>query len=108
MPALERIKNLAVENLTVGGVPVAGAAGPRVVGGRATVTGSGKVPTGLASIAAASVCLGQDPSLAAMGVSVTWSGGTLAVKVARPASAADATPVPAAAPAVVHWIAIGS
>ena len=113
----ERIRNLTVKNLTVTGSmtgPASGltsspaASGPKSAGGKTSITGSGIVASGLTAITAVVVCLGQDASLAAIGATATWSGTNITIKVTRPTSNLDCTPVASTAATVVNWIAIGS
>ena len=116
----ERIRNLDVQTLTIRGQPLAELIADqtptpvppaptfKVAGGKATITGTGAVSSGLAKITSATTCLGQDSSLAAMRVTATWNGSTITFKVTKPTSSTDGTPIPSTAATVINWIAFGS
>lgn len=86
------------------------AAGYKVARGVDAVTGTLNKATGLATVVACVAVLKDDPSLAAMFVSVAAHAtpGTVVLKVWKPTGAGDTTPIAGAAPANVAWIAVGT
>jgi hypothetical protein len=92
------------------------AAGYKLARGVATITGSGTVVTGLATVVAIIATLGADASLT-NGIAVTASigdqagtpaAGSAIVKVWKPTASGDVTPIASAAAVAVNWVAIGT
>ena len=83
--------------------------GKRIVYGSKSVTGTATVALGskLSSIDYVVVGLGTNPSLNAAWVSYSVSGTTLTLKVWKPTSSSDVTPIAATSAATVSYIAIG-
>lgn len=107
----ERVTATAAELNAAGGVSggVAGvAAGYKVARGAAAITGSGTVASGLTTIVSAVACLKDDASISGDTVTATWTGATLTLKVWKPTSTTDCTPIAASASKNVSWIAIGT
>lgn len=87
------------------------AAGAKIVGGVATLDGSGATPvtTGLTTIlaAVAVIQLGTAPGVGTSVLTVTFSGGTLSIWPWKVTGTGDATLIASTGTEVVHWIAIG-
>ena len=81
--------------------------GGAITRGVASVTGSLAVTTGLTTITAAVVTLNADAALTGHVATCTFTGGTLTIKVWKPTSSSDTTPIAATAAKSVSWIAIG-
>lgn len=92
------------------------AAGYKVARGVATITGSGDVVTGLATVVAVTAMMQADASLT-NGITVTGTigdqagtpaAGSVTLKVWKPTGSDDVTPIASAAAVAVNWIAIGT
>lgn len=100
-----------------GGTAVAGvAAGYKVARGVANITGSGTVVTGLATVVSVQATMVEDSSLT-NGTTVTATignqagtppAGSVILKVWKPTSSVDATPIPGAAAVNLNWLAVGT
>ena len=91
--------------------PVSGVTdGYKVARGGSSVTGSLEVATGLKTVVQAVACLKDNPSLTGAWASVADSAtvGNILLKVWKPTSAADCTPIAATVAVNVRWIAIGT
>jgi len=91
--------------------PVSGVAdGYKIARGEASVTGTADIATGLSTVVQAVACLKDDISLNATWVSVANSAtaGNIVLKVWKPTSTTDVTPVAATTSVIVRWIAIGT
>lgn len=91
-------------------------AASKLARGVATITGSGDVVTGLASVVAVVVTMQADASLT-NGITTTATignqagapaAGSITIKVWKPTASGDVTPVASAAAVAVNWIAIGA
>lgn len=98
--------------LAVAGV----AAGYKLARGVATITGSGDVVTGLATVVAVVAMMQADASLT-NGITVTGTignqagapaAGSVTLKVWKPTGSGDVTPIASAAAVAVNWLAIGT
>lgn len=97
--------------------PVAGvAAGYKVARGVASITGSGTVVTGLATVVAIVATMQADASLS-NGIEVTATigdqagtpaAGSVILKVWKPTANNDVTPIASAAAVSVNWVAVGT
>jgi hypothetical protein len=78
--------------------------------GTASVTGTANVVTGLATVAAVVASIRANPALTAYWVSAALHAtpGTITLKVWKPTSAADVTPLAGSTAADVDWVAIGT
>ncbi len=99
------------------GTPVTGvAAGYRIARGVATITGSGTVVTGLTTVVSVTATMQNDASLtngtgttATVGDQAgTPAAGSVILKVWKPTSSADGTPIASAVAVQVNWIAVGT
>lgn len=91
-------------------------ASSRIARGVATITGSGDVVTGLATVVAVIATMQADASLT-NGIAVTATigdqagtpaAGSVTIKVWKPTASGDVTPIASAAAVAVNWIAIGT
>lgn len=85
---------------------------PRVKGGTLSVaSGSGTVLAaahGLTTITSVVACLGTDANIDANDVTATWSGTTVTIKVWKPTSVSNPTPIAATVTKAVNYIITGS
>jgi hypothetical protein len=101
-------KTLALNGTSLGSVVQGAASGYKVARGVASITGTGTVTHGLASVVAVVVSLKDDPALTATLASATWTGTTVTVKVWKPTASGDCTPIAATAAKNVNWLVIGT
>lgn len=92
-----------------------GGTGVKIVGGVASVTGTGTVVTGLATVIAVDATLQDDAALTGNIVTATIgdqagtpAAGSVILKVWKPTGAADCTPIAATAAKSVNWLAWGT
>lgn len=92
--------------------PVSGiTAGYKVARGVTAVTGSSTIVTathGLASVVSITANLGVDASIDANDVTTAISGTSIVLKVWKPTSTANPTPIAATVAKNVYWIAVGT
>jgi hypothetical protein len=91
----------------VGGV----ASGYKIARGLADVTSSSTITAathGLTSVSHIVANLAQDASIDASDVTTTVSGTSIVIKVWKPTSSGNPTPIAATLPRAVSWMAIGS
>jgi hypothetical protein len=126
MHNLERVEKVDIKSLLLNGTEVtataaqlnaaggvsnavAGAAsGYKIARGVASITGTGTVTHGLTTVVAVLATLKDDASINGNGVSAAVSGTTVTLKVWKPTSSADCTPIAATAAKNVHWLVIGT
>ena len=106
--ALQAGSNIDAASLKVAATPVvvqvgALAAGARIVCGSTTITGTGTLPTGLATPQYVNLTLGQDVTGNCENLSFTNASATVTAKCFSSAL----TPAPATTPVAVNWCAIG-
>ena len=80
----------------------------KIQGGFATITGSGTVTSTLATLSSVVAVLGADAALTGTYVTATKSGLTITLKVWKPTSNADPTPIASTTAVQVNWIATGT
>lgn len=87
----------------------------KVARGVASITGSGDVVTGLTTVVAVVATLQSDAALTGHLVTATIgdqagtpAAGSVTVKVWKPTSAGDCTPIASVAAKSVNWIAVGT
>lgn len=110
------VATVAASTTAVPANAVAGiGSGYKVARGVASVTGSGDVVTGLATVVAVTVTLRDDAALtghlttATIGDQAgTPAAGSVTVKVWKPTADVDCTPIAATAAKSVNWIAVGT
>ena len=85
-----------------------GAGSGKSQGGFATITGTGTVVSTLATITSVVAVLGADAALTGTYVTATKSGLTITLKVWKPTSNADPTPIASTTAVQVNWIATGT
>ena len=78
------------------------------VSGTKSVTGTGTVASGLTTITSVVATLKSDAALTGNSVTATWSGGTVTLKVWKPTSSSDCTPIASTAAKDVSYIITGS
>jgi hypothetical protein len=112
-----RFRKTNFNRLLVGGTDITNAATNAVAGaaagyklarGVSAITGTGTVSHGLATVVAVMATLKDDVSLAGNEVSAAVSGTTVTLKVWKPTSNTDCTPIAATAAKNVHWLVIGT
>ena len=86
------------------------AAGYKIARGETSVTGTADIAAGLATVVQVVACLENDVALDGAWVSVADSAtaGNIILKVWKPTSATDCTPIAATVAKSVRWIAIGT
>jgi hypothetical protein len=88
---------------------VAGAAaGYKIARGVTAITGTGTVAHGLTTVVAVLATLKDDISINGNEVSAAFTGTTVTLKVWKPTSSADCTPIAATAAKNVSWLVIGT
>ena len=92
-------------NLLIQGI----AAGYKVARGETSVTGSAAVATGLAVVVAVVASLAEDAALTGLFATgaLSATAGEVTLKVWKPTTAADVTPIAATVAKKVDWIALG-
>jgi len=99
-----------------GAAAVGVAAGYKIARGVATITGTGTVVTGLATVVSVTASMQTTPSLtngtqatASVGDQAgTPAAGSVILSVWKPTASGDATPIASAAAVAVNWIAVGT
>lgn len=78
--------------------------------GESAVTSTSEVATGLSTVVSAVVCLKDDIALTGNAVSVAGSAiaGNILIKVWKPTTNLDCTPIAATTAKTIRWIAIGT
>lgn len=110
------VSTIAVGTTAVPSTAVAGVASSyKVARGVASVTGSGDVVTGLATVVAVTVTLRDDAALTGNAVTATIgdqagtpAAGSVTVSVWKPTGSGDCTPIAATGAKSVNWIAVGT
>jgi len=86
------------------------AEGYKLARGETSVTGSADIATGLGTVVVAVACLKDDIALDGAWVSIADSAtaGNIILRVWKPTSATDCTPIAATVAKTVRWIAVGT
>lgn len=126
MHNLERVDKVDIRSLLLGGSEVTAtaaqlnaaggvsnavagvASGYKLARGVGAVTGTLVVASGLTTIIAVVATLKDDVAITGTDVSATWTGANLTLKVWKPTSTTDCTPIAATTAKNVSWIAIGT
>lgn len=113
--AKERVKALDVNELKLKGSLVTATAadlnavaGYKIASGVAAITGTGTMAHGLTTVVAVIATLKDDASINANEVSAAVSGTTVTLKVWKPTSSSNPTPVASSTATNVHWLVIGT
>lgn len=118
--AKERIKALDVDEIRVKGellspagdeldnAVLGAAAGYAIARGVAAVTGTGTVAHGLTAVVAVFAVMKDDASINAAWATAAVSGTTVTLKVWKPTSVSNPTPIASTTATNVHWLVIGT